>query len=125
MELATYPLDRMFQAQGEARSVTCGSSLKLGLDCHADGTIAVLGIAAHACAVGQASAAVFAGGAMGKNSAEIADAEAALSSWLSDKNGAIPDWPRLKMIAAARAYPARHGAMLLPWRAAVAALVGL
>jgi len=33
-----------------------------------------------------------------------------------------PDWPDLALVAPARAYPARHGAMLLPWKAAAAAL---
>ena len=31
-------------------------------------------------------------------------------------------WPDLDLVAPAVAYPARHGAMLLPWKAALAAL---
>jgi len=34
----------------------------------------------------------------------------------------LPDWPGLDAIEAARAFPGRHGAMLLPWQAALAAL---
>ena len=121
MELAAFPLDRPFQLNGAARSPSCGSNIKLGLDCHADGTITALGIAAQACAIGQASAAVFAGAALGRQRAEIASQLDALSRWLLDVDAAMPDWPRLELIAAARAYPGRHGAILLPWRAAVSA----
>jgi NifU-like protein involved in Fe-S cluster formation len=42
-------------------------------------------------------------------------------AWLDDE-GPAPDWPDLTLVAPARAYPARHGAMLLPWKAAAAAL---
>jgi hypothetical protein len=30
----------------------------------------------------------------------------------------LPDWPGLTAIAAARDYPARHGAIMLAWQAA-------
>ena len=34
----------------------------------------------------------------------------------------MPDWPDLEMLAPALPYPGRHGAILLPWRAAADAL---
>jgi hypothetical protein len=34
----------------------------------------------------------------------------------------LPDWPGVEAIAAARDYPARHGAIMLPWTAARDAL---
>jgi len=75
----------------------------------------------RACAVGQASAAIFARHAAGRNLAEINDVLARLEAWLDDE-GPAPEWPGLALVAPARAYPARHGAMLLPWKAAAAAL---
>jgi NifU-like protein involved in Fe-S cluster formation len=75
----------------------------------------------RACAVGQASAAIFARRARGLGEREIALALAKLEAWLDDQ-GPAPQWPGLNLIAAARDYPARHGAMLLPWKAALAAL---
>jgi hypothetical protein len=33
--------------------------------------------------------------------------------------GSLPDWPGLATIAAARDYPGRHGALMLPWTAAL------
>jgi hypothetical protein len=47
---------------------------------------------------------------------------AGIEAWLSTADAPLPDWPGLSAIAAARSYPARHGAILLPWKAAMAAL---
>ncbi|MGB7409056.1 MAG: hypothetical protein WA908_11165 [Pontixanthobacter sp.] len=44
-----------------------------------------------------------------------------IACWLKDR-GPLPDWPRLGILDEARAYPSRHDAILLPWRAATAAL---
>ena len=49
--LAAFPLDEALPLRGEARSSRCGSSLTLGLELAPDGTIARVGLAAHACAV--------------------------------------------------------------------------
>jgi NifU-like protein involved in Fe-S cluster formation len=75
----------------------------------------------RACAVGQAAAAVFARHARGRDLAAIRGMLDRLEAWLDDE-GPAPDWPDLALVAPARAYPARHGAMLLPWKAAAAAL---
>jgi NifU-like protein involved in Fe-S cluster formation len=34
----------------------------------------------------------------------------------------MPDWPGIDLIAVARDYPARHGAIMLAWEAALSAL---
>lgn len=120
-DLAKFPLADDLLLRGEARSATCGSAITLGLGLNPDGSIARLGVKAHACAIGQAAVAIFAKGACGKDHAAISRAEAAVADWLSG-HGTLPDWPQLGLIAAAQAYPARHGAILLPWRAALAAL---
>ena len=118
--LAAWPLSGDLPLTGSARAVTCGSTIELGLALGADHCIARIGLRARACAIGQAAAAIFAGAATGKSAGEIAAAQVAIESWLG---GSVdPDWPGFSPIAAARAYPARHGAILLPWRAALVAL---
>jgi NifU-like protein involved in Fe-S cluster formation len=121
VELADYPPLEAATAHGEARSATCGSTLAIDLALDDQGQIARLGMRVRACAVGQASAAIFARQALGRDLAALRDALARLEAWLDDE-GPAPDWPDLALVAPARAYPARHGAMLLPWKAAAAAL---
>lgn len=121
VELARFPLSGNFPLCGEARSASCGSRLELGLALDGAGRIAQVGIAARACAIGQASAAVFAQGAAGQSAHEVVEAHDAIARWLAG-DGAMPDWPRLSLVAPAAAYPARHGAMLLAWTAAARAL---
>ena len=121
VELAEYPPLETAAAHGEARSPTCGSTLAMDLALDQTGGIARLGMRVRACAVGQASAAIFARHAAGRDVTEIAGALARLEAWLDDE-GPAPEWPNLELVEPARAYRARHGAMLLPWKAAAAAL---
>lgn len=118
--LARYPLSDDLPQIGSARSPTCGSTIELGLMLDSSGTIERIGLRAHACAIGQAAAAIFAEGAAGRDAKAIQAAEAEIANWLA--GGTQPDWPMFEAIAAAHAYPARHGAILLPWKAALAAL---
>jgi NifU-like protein involved in Fe-S cluster formation len=122
--LAAWPLGDDLPLRGAARSPVCGSRIELGLAADAQGRIERIGLKVHACAIGQASAAIFAGQAGGKDRTGIAEALSAIEHWLANPEGPEPDWPGLNAIAAARGYPARHGAMLLPWKAALAALGG-
>lgn len=119
--LAAFPLGEDLPLRGSARSQTCGSTLELGLALDAQARIARVGLRAHACAVGQAAAAIFAVAAPGRGRVELTDALAQLESWLAG-SGDLPPWPGIEAIAAARAFPARHGAILLGWRAALDAL---
>jgi NifU-like protein involved in Fe-S cluster formation len=119
--LARYPLTDDLPLRGEARSKSCGSTIALGLALAPDGTIARIGIRTQACAIGQAAAAIFADAATGMRAEAIERTRADLVAWLAGE-GALPDWPGLTGIAAARDYPARHGAVLLAWTAAMQAL---
>ena len=119
--LADYPADAALPLSASARSKSCGSTLTIQLATDKDGAITRIGNAAHACAIGQASAMIFAQGAPGRSVADIAAAERAIAAWLAGE-GPLPDWPGIAMIAPAMAYPARHGAILLAWRAALSAL---
>ena len=120
--LARYPLGDELPLSGSARSPTCGSSIELGLHCDTDGHIDRIGLRAHACAIGQAAAAIFVDAAKGKDHLKIRQTYDALDAWLA--GGDLPDWPGIDAIAAARDFPARHGAILLAWRAALVALEG-
>ena len=115
--LAAWPWDDALPLRAEARSRSCGSTIALGLACDEAGRIARIGIRSTACAIGQASAAIFAAGATGRNAGEIAAAETALRAWLA-RQAELPDWPGLDAIATARDYPGRHGAIMLAWQAA-------
>ena len=118
--LAAWPLEPGLPLTGSARAVTCGSTIELGLALDLQLRIVRIGLRTHSCAIGQAAAAIFAGAATGHTGQDIAAAQAAIESWLW--GGANPDWPGFSAISAARAFPARHGAILLPWRAALVAL---
>ncbi|NNC53817.1 MAG: iron-sulfur cluster assembly scaffold protein [Erythrobacter sp.] len=117
VELAEYPYDKNASLIGEARSRSCGSTLAVSFE----PGFGNLGLKVTACAVGQASAAIFARHAEGRDPEEIAQVTAAIEEWLS-ADGPQPEWPDIAMLEAARAYPARHGAILLPWKAALDAL---
>lgn len=119
--LAEFALDDDLELRGATRSPACGSTLELGLALGGDERIARIGLKAHACAIGQAAAAIFAKAAPGRTRADLAASLSELEAWLAG-GAPMPSWPGLETIAAARSYPARHGAMLLAWRAALDAL---
>ena len=119
--LARFPLTEDLPLRGEARSKSCGSTITLGLKMAPDGTIERIGVRSQACAIGQAAAAIFAQAASGRGGSDIHAAGTAIAAWLAGE-GAVPDWPGLSAIAAAREYPARHGAVMLPWNAAMLVL---
>lgn len=120
VELAQFPLRPDLFLRGEARSRSCGSTVELGFAL--DGaTVSELGLRVTACAVGQAAAAIFARSARGMTQRQIADAQDSIAAWLSGPEQ-MPDWPDIGTLEPARAYPGRHAAILLPWKAAIAAL---
>ncbi|KPP88753.1 iron-sulfur cluster assembly scaffold protein [Erythrobacter sp. HL-111] len=119
--LADYPLSGDFALRGEGRSRTCGSTIAIGFDLDAADRIARVGMQVSACAVGQGSAAILAGGIAGRTCTELAAAADALEAWIGGE-GALPDWPGIEALAPARAHPGRHGALLMPWKAAQGAL---
>lgn len=120
--LADFPLDSGLALRGNARSPVCGSAIDMGLDLNGEGRISALGMKVHACAIGQAAAALFAQSAPGKSRQDISRAVLKIADWLRDGAAVLPDWPGLEVLEAARNYPGRHGAILLPWKAALATL---
>jgi NifU-like protein involved in Fe-S cluster formation len=121
VQLANYPYDPALPLKGEARSRTCGSHLEIGLSVDDRGQIVKTGMRVTACAVGQAAAAIFAAGAAGHTGEAVALVLSELESWLGG-SGNLPDWPSLAALTPARDHRGRHGAILLPWKASVAAL---
>ena len=121
VELAAFPLSDALQLRGQAHSRVCGSRVVIGLTSGPDGTIEDAGARVSACAIGQAAAALFLRGAPGRSRDEIAAALVEMEAWLSGDD-AVPGWPEIARLAPARAYPARHAAILLPWKASLAAL---
>lgn len=119
--LSQWPLAPELPLFGSVRSSTCGSAIDLALRTDAEGRIAEIGVRAQACAIGQASAALFAKAAKGLSLDHVLAALDQLDAWLRG-GGGLPTWPGLSAIAAAKDYPARHGAILLPWQAARDAL---
>jgi len=119
--LAAFPWDESLPLRGDARSRSCGSTIALALSLDEQGGIARLGLRPHACAIGQAAAHAFAIGATGRSKAGVEAARTALGAWLAGE-GELPDWPGLDLIVPARGYPGRHGAIVLAWDAALAAL---
>ncbi|MBX7526799.1 iron-sulfur cluster assembly scaffold protein [Qipengyuania vesicularis] len=117
VELAQYPFKPDAAYLGEAHSRSCGSSIELSCNANLHG----LGLRVTACAVGQAAAAIFARHAVGRDSDAIGVALLQIEQWLAGAPD-IPAWPDFGALAAAREYPGRHGAILLPWKAALDAL---
>ena len=86
------------------------------------GRVASIEQAIEACAFGQASAALVGTGAIGLSGAAASAALAEVERWL---DGAVAEpWPGIGVLAAARSRRGRHGAILLPFRALVAAIGG-
>ncbi|HAD17512.1 MAG TPA: Fe-S cluster protein [Erythrobacter sp.] len=118
IELADYPFDAAAPAKGHARSRSCGSVVNLS---SSGGSLEDLGLRVSACAVGQASAAIFARESSGMDAAAVAAMVENLGEWLQ---GQAPSsiLPRLELLEPARPHLGRHEAILLPWRAALDAL---
>ena len=109
------------QASAERRAPVCGSRVTVDLALDETGRVAVLGQEVNACALGQASAAVMGRHVIGRTRMEIAAARDALAAFLAGERDDPGDWPGIGALAAARDYPARHGAILLPFEAAAEA----
>lgn len=103
-------------------SKICGSTVTVDIMLEGD-VVTGLGMEVEACALGQASASVFAANAIGARVAEIVAARDALKAMLKG-NGPPPTgrfW-ELRHLEGVRDYPMRHTSTLLAFEAAVAAI---
>lgn len=112
-------LDARYHAT--ARAPLCGSRILLDLDADAAGRVTGIGMHVEACALGQAAATLLARHVKGRSRREIREARDAIAGWFGG-TGDVPDWPGFDLLAPARDYPARQGAILLPFDAAILAL---
>lgn len=115
--------DRLEHADGvaEARSPICGSRIQAEISFADDGAIEAVALRANACALGQASAAIVRGNAIGTRLDTLATIRAALAAALSGKGEMPGDWPELTLLTPAKDYPSRHAAILLPYDAVLSA----
>ena len=115
------PLERV-DGRAELRSPTCGSTIATEVRRDGQGRIAALSQRVHACAFGQASAALVEANAVGRNRQEIEHTLDQIRAWLAGERDDPGDWPGLQALAPARSRKSRHGAILLPFRALAEAL---
>lgn len=119
--VADFPPLAAPDAREERRSTVCGSRIAVDLTFGDDGRVSAVGLAVHACALGQASAAVLADAIIGSDAAQLAKARDALTSFLAGAAETAGDWPGIDALASARDYPARHPSIRLAFETAAAA----
>ncbi|MGF1607049.1 MAG: iron-sulfur cluster assembly scaffold protein [Rhodothalassiaceae bacterium] len=106
----------------------CGSRLRLDLALDTEGRIADVGHEVKACAIGQASCAVFLRHLPGRTLAELQPLAEAFNRMITegsraDGPAALPaPWQDLVPFAAVHPFRARHGAACLPSEAILSAL---
>lgn len=114
-------LDRV-DGSAEARSPTCGSTVRVEVKLNEAGRVAAISQHVQACAFGQATASLVTTNATGRSREEVAEALTALESWLAGTREDPGAWPGLTALAPARSRRSRHGAILLPFRALLSAM---
>jgi len=113
-------LDRE-DGRAELQSRTCGSRVSLAVQLDEHRRVERLSMQVQACAFGQASAALLARHSRGRTHDEVSDAMLALSHWLAG-DPVDCGWPGMTALTPARDRRARHGAIMLPFRALLAAI---
>lgn len=110
--------------RAEVRSPTCGSRISLSVQLDDQRRVERLSMKIHACAFGQASAALVERHSRGRTHNEVSQALLALSHWLAaDQEGGEDEaWPGIAVLEPARSRKGRHGAILLPFRALLQAM---
>ena len=108
--------------KAELHSPTCGSRVTVAVQLDGERRVELVSQQVHACAFGQASAALVERHAIGRTHAEVSDALIALSRWLVSEQDEMIDWPGFDALEPARRRKGRHGAILLPFRALLAAI---
>jgi len=108
--------------RAELRSPTCGSRIVLAVQLDEGRRVERLSMQVQACAFGQASAALIERHSRGRTHDDVSEAMLALSRWLANDHDDGCEWPGISALAPARARKARHAAILLPFRALLAAI---
>ena len=121
---ASLPEPEQFDPHGSAelRSPTCGSTIRVDVMIDDLGLVSAVSLRVQACAFGQASSALMAAHAVGQSRDEVAAALADLTAWLAGERDEPGEWAGIGTLAPARSRESRHGAILLPFRALLAAI---
>ena len=106
----------------EVRSPTCGSRVRLTVQLDEDRRVECVSMQVNACAFGQASAALVERHGRGRTHDEVSAAMLDVSRWLANEQEDSGAWPNIAALAPARSRKSRHGAILLPFRALLAAM---
>ncbi|RMF75263.1 MAG: iron-sulfur cluster assembly scaffold protein [Alphaproteobacteria bacterium] len=105
-----------------ATSRICGSRLRLWVRFGDGPRIAALGVELKACALGQAAAAIVLPRLVGLDAAPIRTGREAFLRFLTEEGPPPPPpFEELAVLAPVRDWPARHGAVMLPFEAALKA----
>lgn len=101
------------QASIKKRSPLCGSTVSVDVVL-SDGTVSAFAQDVKACALGQASAAIFGGAVVGATVEQIARLQGQMRAMLRD-NGPVPDAPfdGYEVLVPARDYKNRHSSIML------------
>jgi NifU-like protein involved in Fe-S cluster formation len=106
----------------EIRSPTCGSRVRLTVQLDEERRIERLSMNVRACAFGQASAALVERHSRGRTHDDVSTAMLEISRWLACEHDDCSAWPEIAALEPARTRAARHAAILLPFRALLAAM---
>jgi NifU-like protein involved in Fe-S cluster formation len=106
----------------ERRSPTCGSRMRVAVELDWANRVKRLRQAVEACAYGQAAAALMGGHAIGRSAEEVGTVITELEAWLAGRGDQPASWPGLEVLVPALERKGRHGAILLPFRALLAAI---
>jgi NifU-like protein involved in Fe-S cluster formation len=117
---APHELERE-DGKAAVRSATCGSRMQTIVQLDADGRVEALSQTVLACAFGQASATLLERSAVGRSRGDVQTAVTEVEEWL-DGSDVMPQWPGITALTPARSRKSRHGAILLPFRALLAAM---
>ena len=105
------------QATAERRSPVCGSRITVDVALDSAGRVAAIGQEVRACALGQASAALMGGHALGRSADELAAARDELAAFLAGTRDDPGTWPGLEIFGPARPHAARHASIRLAFEA--------
>jgi NifU-like protein involved in Fe-S cluster formation len=108
--------------RSELRSPTCGSRARVEVKLDEGGRVLELAQEIEACAFGQASASLMGAQAIGRDRREATKVLTELTAWLAGERDDPGSWPGLPELAPARSRTGRHGAIVLPFRALLAAI---
>jgi NifU-like protein involved in Fe-S cluster formation len=88
--------------RAELRSSTCGSRISVAVELDSDRRIRAISQQVHACAFGQATAALVERHARGRTHDDVAEALIGLSRWLASEHDDPGAWPGLGALTPAR-----------------------